>query len=580
MRRAALLALLALGLLACAQLAASLPSQSAVLKRKRGKKKAGAEQRQLAERDWVTASLQRYLSNQELGEWLAGYEKRCKAIAKLSTIGSSGEGRCGCPPARRFPLPPAALAAPSTTCPALHATVVHLRWEEEGQCSAGHAPAAPPLAPGRCTPGRAGRQFPVAACVPGCGLLPSFFGDHSNPRPCMSKPVCRVFNHSSPFACMQADLGARNQRPAGAGGGGAGGQVRGNSVGGLLLLPCCCYVAALRCCCFEAAAAAAVAAALLLLVAFEAGAHFRCSRRASGGSWLHPLLPSPRHPLCIQFALLQVCGQRAWRRAHWARPHAGPGRVAVRQPQVRLGRRHQGRVIMLPPLSLLLLLLLLLVLLLPCRCSCCSYCQQECAPTLMRPVCAAAAAPARPPRRTDPRAKRIVQSMHLWLVPAMNPDGFERKSRGNGCGQGLGWAGSCALPAPAVAGPAVAPFCFTCRCPRACHREPAACNPAANGPHHAPRCCTLTLSCSPSLTVHPTRFTSPLQRWQGLEPRLPGPLLLANHAAQRQRAAGNGGHDGVEPVCGVCGLGQHARGTCCAAPCCAMPPCLALCMPP
>ncbi|KAI7836828.1 hypothetical protein COHA_009329 [Chlorella ohadii] len=93
MRRAALLALLAFGLLACAHLAASLPSQSAVLKRKRGKKRASAEQRQLAERDWVAASVQRYLSNQELGEWLAGFEKRCKSVAKLSTIGASAEGR-------------------------------------------------------------------------------------------------------------------------------------------------------------------------------------------------------------------------------------------------------------------------------------------------------------------------------------------------------------------------------------------------------------------------------------------------------------------------------------------------------
>ena len=31
----------------------------------------------------------------------------------------------------------------------------------------------------------------------------------------------------------------------------------------------------------------------------------------------------------------------------------------------------------------------------------------------------------------DPRAKRIVQSMHLWLVPSMNPDGFEAKTRNN-----------------------------------------------------------------------------------------------------------------------------------------------------
>lgn len=105
MRPAALLALLVFGLLACAQLAASLPSQSAVLKRKRGKKRAAGEQRQLAERDWVAASVQRYLSNQELGEWLAGYEKRCKGVAKLSTIGSSAEGRCGHLP----PLPPPAL---------------------------------------------------------------------------------------------------------------------------------------------------------------------------------------------------------------------------------------------------------------------------------------------------------------------------------------------------------------------------------------------------------------------------------------------------------------------------------------
>ena len=104
MRRAALLALLAFGLLACAHLAASLPSQSAVLKRKRGKKRASAEQRQLAERDWVAASVQRYLSNQELGEWLEGYEKRCKGVAKLSTIGSSAEGRCGhLPPLPRLP---------------------------------------------------------------------------------------------------------------------------------------------------------------------------------------------------------------------------------------------------------------------------------------------------------------------------------------------------------------------------------------------------------------------------------------------------------------------------------------------
>lgn len=103
MRRAALLALLALAFLACVHLAAALPSQSAVLKRKRGKKKATAEQRQLAERDWVAASVQRYLSNQELGEWLTSFEKRCKAVAKLSTIGASAEGRCGHLPSHPTP---------------------------------------------------------------------------------------------------------------------------------------------------------------------------------------------------------------------------------------------------------------------------------------------------------------------------------------------------------------------------------------------------------------------------------------------------------------------------------------------
>lgn len=33
--------------------------------------------------------------------------------------------------------------------------------------------------------------------------------------------------------------------------------------------------------------------------------------------------------------------------------------------------------------------------------------------------------------KSDPRAKRIVTSMHLWLVPSMNPDGFDARSRGN-----------------------------------------------------------------------------------------------------------------------------------------------------
>ena len=31
----------------------------------------------------------------------------------------------------------------------------------------------------------------------------------------------------------------------------------------------------------------------------------------------------------------------------------------------------------------------------------------------------------------EPRAKRIVDSMHLWILPAMNPDGFERRTREN-----------------------------------------------------------------------------------------------------------------------------------------------------
>ena len=35
--------------------------------------------------------------------------------------------------------------------------------------------------------------------------------------------------------------------------------------------------------------------------------------------------------------------------------------------------------------------------------------------------------------RAEPRARRIVSSMHLWIVPAMNPDGFERRTRENRC---------------------------------------------------------------------------------------------------------------------------------------------------
>lgn len=39
--------------------------------------------------------------------------------------------------------------------------------------------------------------------------------------------------------------------------------------------------------------------------------------------------------------------------------------------------------------------------------------------------------------RSDPRAKRIVNSMHLWLVPSMNPDGFDARTRGNANGLDL-----------------------------------------------------------------------------------------------------------------------------------------------
>ncbi|EFN60129.1 hypothetical protein CHLNCDRAFT_49638 [Chlorella variabilis] len=39
--------------------------------------------------------------------------------------------------------------------------------------------------------------------------------------------------------------------------------------------------------------------------------------------------------------------------------------------------------------------------------------------------------------KTDARAKRIISTMHLWLLPAMNPDGFDARSRGNSAGQDL-----------------------------------------------------------------------------------------------------------------------------------------------
>lgn len=92
----ALLALAALLALSAPRPGAALPSQAAVLKRKRGKQHKG-DARLLAERtpqqDYVAAATRRYLDNAELGEWLQGFEKRCKAIAKLHTIGTSGQGR-------------------------------------------------------------------------------------------------------------------------------------------------------------------------------------------------------------------------------------------------------------------------------------------------------------------------------------------------------------------------------------------------------------------------------------------------------------------------------------------------------
>jgi hypothetical protein len=33
--------------------------------------------------------------------------------------------------------------------------------------------------------------------------------------------------------------------------------------------------------------------------------------------------------------------------------------------------------------------------------------------------------------KTDPQAKRIVESMKTYLLPTMNPDGFAAKMRGN-----------------------------------------------------------------------------------------------------------------------------------------------------
>lgn len=38
---------------------------------------------------------------------------------------------------------------------------------------------------------------------------------------------------------------------------------------------------------------------------------------------------------------------------------------------------------------------------------------------------------------TDARAARIIQGMHLFLVPTVNPDGFASKARGNRCTKNL-----------------------------------------------------------------------------------------------------------------------------------------------
>jgi carboxypeptidase D len=37
-------------------------------------------------------------------------------------------------------------------------------------------------------------------------------------------------------------------------------------------------------------------------------------------------------------------------------------------------------------------------------------------------------------RATDTRAARIIDGMHLFLMPTMNPDGFTANSRANGGG--------------------------------------------------------------------------------------------------------------------------------------------------
>lgn len=81
-----------------------LPAQSAALKRSKKRKKGTVEARLLNEShpgggtggaiDFVQLATKRYLDNDELTEWLHSYEKRCKSIAKLTSIGKSTLDKC------------------------------------------------------------------------------------------------------------------------------------------------------------------------------------------------------------------------------------------------------------------------------------------------------------------------------------------------------------------------------------------------------------------------------------------------------------------------------------------------------
>ena len=100
-RGARLLSLaLLLGLLSAA---CALPAQSAALKRKKKRRAGSVELRLLNESaaaggggapDFVALATRRYLNNQELGEWLQSFEKRCKSIARLTKIGTSKQNKC------------------------------------------------------------------------------------------------------------------------------------------------------------------------------------------------------------------------------------------------------------------------------------------------------------------------------------------------------------------------------------------------------------------------------------------------------------------------------------------------------